>query len=101
MSQKLSAQPLAFLLRRLGTLSHTCNIDKLNTRICGFLGLEYLRQWLQTSIRYLHNGMICLHRTGSIAANGRSCLSERIKQCGLAALWQTNNTDSESHLYII
>ena len=75
-----------------GTLDETCDIDELDHRRHDLLCIIQCAQLLKTLIRYSDDADVRLDRTervvGRLCARLRNC----VKQCGLADIWQSDDT---------
>src|SRR5581483_4153322 len=62
-----------------------------------FFGLIKFGQLSQAVIRHRHNAGVRLNGSKRVISRQRVSVRQRIKQCALANIWQTHNSNTQSH----
>ena len=89
--QELVSKP--FTLR--GALYETGDVDELDDGGKGTFGLNNLREFLESFIRYLHHSHVGFDGAEGVVGSFGFCSRQRVEQGGLANVWKSDNTEAK------
>ena len=74
------------------TAYKTGDIDEFDDGRCIFLRVIHLGQFVQTAVRDRYDADVRLNGAERIVCGFCACFGDCVKQCALADVWQTNDT---------